>query len=120
MPDAIPARPQETWKNPTVMRSAIVIANPRAGRGRSQRDFRQVQARLRAQGIDASLEETTFAGHATELARRAAAEGIDLVVACGGDGTLREVAEGMLGAAAVMLPLGTGTTNVIAGGLARY
>ena len=99
------------------MRTAVVIANPYAGRARRQFEFAELVARLHAQGINASLEETTHAGHATELARRAVSGGMELIVACGGDGTLREVAEGMLGFNAVLLPLATGTTNVIAAGL---
>ena len=99
------------------MRKAIVIANPRAGRAHRQFKFAEVVMRLQQRGIDASLAETAHAGHATEIARRAVHEGTDLVVVCGGDGTLREVTEGMLGSDAAMLPLATGTTNVIAAGL---
>ena len=99
------------------MRKAIVIANPRGGRSRRKFDFTEVVMRLQRRGLSASLTETTHAGHATEIARRAVTEGADLVVVCGGDGTLREVTEGMLGTDAAMLPLATGTTNVIAAGL---
>jgi diacylglycerol kinase family enzyme len=52
---------------------------------------------------------TVRPGHATELARRAVAEGRGLVVAAGGDGTVNEVAQGLVGTAAVLgvLPLGS-------------
>lgn len=99
------------------MHEAIVIANPLGGRSRRKFDFGEVVMRLQQRGMTASLAETTHAGHATEIARRAVSEGADLVVVCGGDGTLREVTEGMLGSDAAMLPLATGTTNVIAAGL---
>ncbi len=64
-----------------------------------------------------SLAETAHAGHATEIARCAVRHGTELIVVSGGDGTLREVTEGMLGSEAVMFPLAAGTTNVIAKGL---
>ena len=99
------------------MHKAVVIANPRGGRSRRKLDFTEVVMRLQRRGLSASLTETTHAGHATEIARRAVIEGADLVVVCGGDGTLREVTVGMLGSDAAMLPLATGTTNVIAAGL---
>ena len=99
------------------MRKAVVIANPRGGRSRRKFDFTEVLMRLQRRGLSASLTETTHAGHATEIARRAVSEGVELVVVCGGDGTLREVTEGIMGTDATMLPLATGTTNVIAAGL---
>ena len=99
------------------MHKAVVIANSHGGRSRRKFAFAEVVTRLQQRGLSASLTETTHAGHATEIARRAVSEGADLVVVCGGDGTLREVTEGMLGSDAAMLPLATGTTNVIAAGL---
>ncbi len=108
--------------NPTLagagsLRTAIVIANPRAGRAHRNFDFAEVATRLTACGITTSFTLTTHPGHATAIAREAVNAGVNLVVVCGGDGTLREVTEGMLGSDAAMLPLATGTTNVIAMGL---
>ena len=99
------------------MHKAIVIANPHGGRSRQKFALAEVMTRLQQRGMTASLAETTHAGHACEIARRAVSEGVELVVVCGGDGTLREVTEGMLGSDATMLPLAAGTTNVIAAGL---
>lgn len=99
------------------MHKAVVIANPRGGRSRRKLDFTEVVVRLQQRGMAASLAETTHAGHATDIARRAMAEGVELVVVCGGDGTVREVTEGIMGSDATMLPLATGTTNVVAAGL---
>ena len=99
------------------MHKAVVIANPRGGRSRRKFDFVEIVKRLQQRGMTASLAETAHAGHATEIARHAVSEGVDLVVVCGGDGTLREVTAGMLGSDTAMLPLATGTTNVIAAGL---
>ncbi|RNI27258.1 YegS/Rv2252/BmrU family lipid kinase [Rufibacter immobilis] len=59
---------------------------------------------------------TQYAGHAPQLAREAAAAGARLVVAVGGDGTVNEVARGLLGTSAALgiLPKGSGN------GLARH
>ena len=53
-------------------------------------------------------------GHATELARRAADEGIEVVVVLGGDGTLNEAANGLVGSTAALATLPAGSTNVYA------
>jgi len=56
--------------------------------------------------------ETERRGHATELAREAASEGYDVVVAFGGDGTINEVANGLAGSRTPMSCLPGGATNV--------
>jgi YegS/Rv2252/BmrU family lipid kinase len=50
-------------------------------------------------------------GHATELARRAARDGVAVVIAVGGDGTVNEVAAGVLGTSAALAALPAGTGN---------
>ena len=42
-------------------------------------------------GFDYCIAETSYAGHATEFAKEAAKDGVDIVVAVGGDGTVNEV-----------------------------
>jgi YegS/Rv2252/BmrU family lipid kinase len=95
------------------MGTSIVIGNPSAGRGKTKWD--DVLAKLRAAGVDATGHLTERPGHAIELAQRARAEGVDLVIAAGGDGTVHEVANGLLrdGTGTDMptlgvLPLGSG------------
>ncbi len=63
-------------------------------------------------GWEASLEPTTAAGHATELARGGATSGLDAVVACGGDGTVNEVANGLAGSPTALGVVRGGTANV--------
>jgi YegS/Rv2252/BmrU family lipid kinase len=91
----------------------VVIANPRAGVA-AQAAAAAVQ---RSGGAWAGLEvRTTRApGHARELAAEAAAQGHEVVIACGGDGTINEVAWGLLDTNATLgiLPAGSGN------GLAR-
>jgi len=62
------------------------------------------------------LTTTTGVGHATELAREWAAQGNDLVVAVGGDGTIHEVAKGLVGTSCAMAVLPSGSGNDFATG----
>ncbi len=63
---------------------------------------------------DVELVETQRRDHATHLARGAAADGADVVVVLGGDGTLNEAANGLAGSATALAPLPGGSTNVFA------
>ena len=63
---------------------------------------------------DVTLMETARRGHATRLARGAAAEGVDVVCVLGGDGTLNEAANGVVGTDTALAPLPGGSTNVFA------
>jgi len=84
-----------------------VIQNPASGRGKRKPEWEAARERLRAAG--AIFLDTEAPGHAQALATKAAELG-GTVVAAGGDGTLCEVLNGMLGSAATLavLPLGTG------------
>jgi diacylglycerol kinase family enzyme len=73
--------------------STCVIYNPAAGRGRAERLLTSLPPALAA-GVE--LRPTARAGHAEELAREAADAGFAKVVAAGGDGTVHEVANGLL------------------------
>lgn len=63
---------------------------------------------------DVELVETARRGHATRLAQGAAAEGTDVVVVLGGDGTVNEAANGLAGTATALGVLPGGSTNVFA------
>ena len=65
-------------------------------------------------GIVAELTPTEAAGHATELARNAVAAGADLILVLGGDGTINEVANGMIPSRVPLGVLPGGTANVLA------
>jgi YegS/Rv2252/BmrU family lipid kinase len=77
--------------------------NPAAGHGRSARFREEVLAAARAHWGEVTLELTARPGHATELARAYAGE-VERVVAVGGDGTVHEVANGLLSAGLATLP----------------
>jgi YegS/Rv2252/BmrU family lipid kinase len=89
----------------------LVILNPVAGRGRVRREWPRMAQALRAAGVGFDLVETKAPGEAVDIAQRAALE-YDAVIAAGGDGTVHEVANGLLraggGAALGVLPLGSG------------
>jgi diacylglycerol kinase family enzyme len=63
---------------------------------------------------DLRVVETGRRGHATRLALGAAADGVDVVVALGGDGTLNEAANGLAGTETALAVLPGGSTNVFA------
>ena len=63
---------------------------------------------------DLTVAETNRRGHATRLAQGAAADGVDAVIALGGDGTLNEVANGLAGTSTALGVLPGGSTNVFA------
>jgi diacylglycerol kinase family enzyme len=63
---------------------------------------------------DVTVAETTRRGHATRLAQGAAADGVDVVVVLGGDGTLNEAANGLAGTDTALAALPGGSTNVFA------
>lgn len=67
-----------------------------------------------ATGHDLDIVTTTHRGHATEIAAAAVANGIDGVAVLGGDGTLNEVANALVGTDCVLAPLPGGSTNVFA------
>jgi diacylglycerol kinase (ATP) len=102
------------------LHNALLIHNPNAGSGgHARRDtLDEVRQILASGGIEAELAETTGPGDATELARRATAEHRQLVIACGGDGTLNEVVNGLAGhengrrVPLALLP--GGTANILA------
>jgi len=74
------------------MQSACVIYNPAAGRGRARR----LIATLDPQSV--LLLPTQYPGHARTLAEERARAGTATIIAAGGDGTVHEVAEGILNA----------------------
>jgi diacylglycerol kinase (ATP) len=86
-----------------------IIANPKAGRGSTARAAEQAASVFEASGWTTTVVLTTGPGAASALAREAAAEA-DLVIACGGDGTLSEVINGLVGTdtPVSLIPSGSG------------
>ncbi len=93
-----------------------MIYNPVAGRlrGNGQQKIKRVAAILAEAGHVISLAPTTGPGTAGEIARTAIAQGATCILAAGGDGTINEVASGLVSTDAPLGILPAGTANVLA------
>jgi diacylglycerol kinase family enzyme len=94
------------------VRRLLLIANGNAQRVTDSQ--REVIARALSSEFKLEVLETTRSGHATEVAREAAIDGIDVVAALGGDGTVNEVANGLAGSQVALAILPAGLANVFA------
>jgi len=75
---------------------AKIIVNPVAGAYSTRRKWPHISRLLKYIGLSFDYEYTEGVGHAIELARAAASDGYRYIVAVGGDGTVHEVANGIL------------------------
>jgi diacylglycerol kinase (ATP) len=104
------------------------IVNPTAGRGAARRAAGIVRSVLTDAGAQVEVVETARRGHATELAEAAVRAGWPAVVAVGGDGTVHEVANGLMrasdgraesAAALGVVAVGSGNDFALLAGLSR-
>ena len=98
------------------------IVNPAAGNGAALKTETRLKAEVERRGVAANFVHTDAPGHATQLAREAAAkEGCKGVIAVGGDGTCYEVACGLMGAQTPMgiIPAGTGNDFIKSVGIPK-
>jgi diacylglycerol kinase (ATP) len=96
------------------VRNAVLIFNPTAGGGRRASQLEKARVIFRKAGIETELQNTAAPGEATAMARRAVGESRDLVIVCGGDGTLNEVVNGLACSQVPLAVLPAGTANVLA------
>jgi len=75
-------------------RKIVCVVNPNSANGHTGRHWAEMQAALQKALGDFETRFTEYGGHASELTRQAIAEGADLIVSVGGDGTLNEVVNG--------------------------
>jgi YegS/Rv2252/BmrU family lipid kinase len=97
---------------------ATLIFNPTAGGLRKNpAQIEQLVCALQEEGIEVTRRPTERAGHATELAEKAVDEGAQVVIVCGGDGTINETAQPLVGTETALAIWPCGTANVLAGEL---
>src|SRR5580658_2840207 len=95
---------------------ALLIYNPTSGRKRHRR-FGEVESAariLKDAGVRTELAPTEGPGSATYIARLAVEQRRGMVIACGGDGTVNEVVNGLAGSDIPMALLPAGTANILA------
>src|SRR5580700_8156105 len=98
------------------MRKTILLYNPLAGSRRQRRvaDIEAAMAILRSAGVEVTAEATGGSGDDTAQTRRAIADGCDTVFACGGDGTIHDVLQGLVGSQTALGIIPLGTANSLA------
>ena len=102
----------DSWR----MRKAVLLYNEKSGGGRINRhpELKRGLQLLRDAGVEASLRVTESSDDAGEQARRAVLEGADAVLACGGDGTIHDVLQGLAGTRVALGVVPIGTANALA------
>ena len=100
----------------TKRRTVRLISNPNAGRGGRRRAAQVARfcELLRARGIEVEVMSTGAAGDATRLAAEAARAGVEEVIVSGGDGTINEALQGLVGTRVRLGIWPAGTANVLA------
>ncbi|HXW93327.1 MAG TPA: diacylglycerol kinase family protein [Terriglobales bacterium] len=98
------------------MRKALLLYNPLSGPRRSHRvaDVKAAGAVLRAGGVENRAAVTQGPGDASEQVKQAIALGYDTIIACGGDGTVHEALQGLVGTEVALAVIPLGTANALA------
>ena len=98
------------------MRKAILLYNPLSGRRRERRtkDVEEALSVLKGAGIEATAAPTRAASDATDQTKYAIAVGCDTLFACGGDGTVHDVLQGLVGSQTALGIIPLGTANSLA------
>ena len=94
------------------MRSALVVYNPAAGRFSVKPFIHSAVNELESAGWQVDAVATQSGAHTVQLAKQAAAEKKDAVFAVGGDGTIGNVVNGLIGTEPTLGVLPAGTANV--------
>ena len=94
----------------------VFIVNPISGTQGKRAILRYIHQKMDRDRYDYQVVRTQHAGHATEIAEKAVKEGVDMVVAIGGDGTINETARALVHSKTALgiIPCGSGN------GLARH
>ncbi len=97
-------------------RKAILISNPKTGRYASRRlpEIEDIYTQLTSAGLEVELVTTAGPGDATRIAADAGRQGVSDVIVSGGDGTINEALQGLVGTQVRLGILPRGTANVLA------
>lgn len=97
-------------------RQVVLISNPNAGRGgeRRAREVVRFCRQLKSRNVEVEVVETAGPNDAARLAARAAREGVLEVIVSGGDGTINEALQGLVGTEVRLGIWPRGTANVLA------
>jgi diacylglycerol kinase (ATP) len=98
------------------VKRALIITNPSAASAGAHA-LEAARSRLESRGLEVVVQRSGALGDGERLARAAVAEGVDLVIAHGGDGTVNDVIAGLAGTGRPLGLLPGGTGNVLAGNL---
>jgi diacylglycerol kinase family enzyme len=98
------------------MRKAALFYNPVSGRRLKHRlhDIEAAKAVLVRAGVEVDVAPTRAAADAGAQVRMAIRDGFDTIIACGGDGTIHDVLQGMAGKQAALGIIPLGTANAMA------
>jgi diacylglycerol kinase (ATP) len=98
------------------MRKAMLLYNPLSGRGRERRlaDVEAARSVLQGAGVEATSAPTRAPSDATDQSKLAIADGCDTIFACGGDGTVHDVLQGLVGTETALGIIPLGTANSLA------
>jgi diacylglycerol kinase (ATP) len=107
--------PERAPESP-LMRKAALFYNPLSGRRKKHRvkDVEAAAGILRAAGVEVEVAPTRAASDAAAQVRMAVREGFDTVVACGGDGTIHDVLQGLAAKPGQLGIIPLGTANALA------
>jgi diacylglycerol kinase (ATP) len=100
------------------MRKATILFNPNSGRRRREAELDQAIGIIQSAGVRTNMTVCRSSQEATVQARCAAAAGSDTVFACGGDGTIHDIIQGLAGTNVALAILPLGTANALAHDLA--
>lgn len=96
------------------MARALLLYNPAARHAPAPDLLREIRGELGLGGFEVETASSSARGHLAELAGRAHEEGVDRVVVCGGDGSIREAAQGLRESPVPLAIVPLGTANVLA------
>lgn len=100
----------------TEKKRIVFVVNPISGTSGKNMVLKLIESNLDKDKYDYDVVKTKYQGHAVEIATQSAAQGIDIVCAIGGDGTINEVARGLIHTNTAMAIIPSGSGN----GLARH